>query len=356
VLRVPIHAEPRRLDAFLQFGARYGYDQPIIRIQDVIAAVSITSTEYYYSPPNAEPIPERIGTLTIEADGDGNYELRARVTDGQELSEPLGIVVLSSRPDVADCESKKADAVRELCGHESRPCERVALVGVNDIGPLTSVLAYVQAIADVPLPAVSFQQRLSEADNHQYFDAAFRRAHRVKRFFASTQPEEQMQKLPLEQSLARRRVGIYAPPPKDLLVQLGVVGELGRNLGNQQWVELGKSKACEQPGRTAASLVFDQSQKLRFYAERVTSGEKSELLVRAYYDESERLRLVIDSEISDTGEAWDAYLTLDENACPELERMVSRDAALAPGLHWELRQLKNPRAAYAEPLCLARVP
>lgn len=352
VLRVPINAEPRRLDEYVRFAARHGYDQPIFRINQALIAAQVENAEYGYSLVPSGDLPEVIGTATIEATADGDYTLRARTTDGREQSTPIGEVTLPAKPDMGDCESKLAESVRQLCAHAARPCNRVTLVGVNDIGPLLSVLGYVTSIAEVAAPAVSFQQREPGADSSPYLDITFRRNHRVRRFYAGMKPESDIRKVPLSESLARKKLGLYTAVPKDLAGPVTLADVIGKRLQKQEYAEVGKSRHCGQPGRTAVSLVVDSSDKVHLYAERIVLTEKSESLLRVYYDDEQRPRLVVNSEISEDGDAWDAYLVLGEDGCPSDERLATRNELPSNLLHWELKPLSDPRAAYSEPLCV----
>jgi hypothetical protein len=356
VLRVPINAEPRHLDEFVRYAARHGYDQPIFTLNKAIVAAQIANAEYAYSAISSEEVAATIGTTTIEANANGQYELRARVTDGYELSTPIGVVTMPPNPELTDCDSKLAEAVQLLCAHMSRPCERVTLVGVNDIGPLLTVLGYVQSITELPALAIALQQRHPGLDESPYLDGSFRRAHRVKRFFAALKPETETRKLTLAESLAKNQVGLHGAIPTSLAAETGFVTDVTKKLASKEWTEVGKARPCDHPGRIAASLVLDKTDKVRMYAERVTVTDRSEVLLRAYYDEAQRLRLVVNSETTDLGEAWDAYLVLGQDGCPTNEQIAARSELGANLLHWELKPLANPRDAYSEPLCIGQLP
>lgn len=356
LLRVPINAEPRRLDEYVRYGARRGFDQPIFKANQAIVAGQIENTEYAFSPKPSVEVPEYIGTLTIESDANGDYELRARLTNGQDQSTPIGIVKLPAKPNMNDCDSKRAESLLKLCAHVSRPCERATLVGVNDIGALLAVLGYVQAVANLESIAVAFQQRDSSLDDSPYLDASFRRTHRVKRFFAAMKPEIETRKLLPKESLATGRIGLQRAVPKVLADQIAIATDTGKRLKKKELTEIGKRRHCEQPARSEASLVVDGSDRVRVYSERINVTDKAEMLLRAYYDEALRLRLVISSETTDSGDAWDAYLVLGEDGCPISERILTSAAPSPNMLHWELKQLKDPRARYSEPLCIGQLP
>jgi hypothetical protein len=356
LLRVPVNAEPQKLDEYVRLAARRGYDQPIFKVKNAIVVAQIANIEYGYSPATAPAPGPTIGTVTVEAGVEGDYELRARVTDGYELSEPIGLVTIPRVPDLADCESKTADAVRQLCSHPIKPCERITLVGVNDIGSLLAVLAYVEAVSDVALPTVEFGQRHQGLDVSPYIDSNFRREFRVRRFYAAMQPETGHRKIGAAESLARRKLGQHAKLPSSLTAATEMAAEALKRLISGEWVEVGKMKTCDSPGRAAATLIVDENDKVRAYAEHVMVTERAELLLRAYYDDAQRLRLVVTSETTDAGESWDAYLVLGEDACPKFERISTKAMLSANMLHWELRSLVDPRGAYAEPLCIGGVP
>lgn len=356
LLNVPVNAEPRKLDEYVRLAARRGYDRPIFKAKNAIVAAQIASIDYGYSPTTAPELGPTIGTVTVEANAEGNYELRARVTDGYELSEPVGLVTVPRVPDLADCESKTADAVRQLCSHPIKPCERITLVGVNDIGSLLTVLAYIEAVSGVAMPMVEFGQRNQGLDVSPYIDSTFRRAFRVSRFFGAMKPETVHRKIGAAESLARRKLGLYAPLPSSLTAATEIASEAIRRLTTGEWVEVGKTKTCDSPGRAAATLVVDQNDKVRAYSEHVIVTDRAEVLLRAYYDDAQRLRLVTNSETTDAGESWDAYLLLGEDGCPKLERISTKVQLSANMLHWELKSLLDPRGAYGEPLCIGGVP
>ncbi len=356
MLKVPINAEPRRLDEYVRFAARSGYDQPIFKFKNVVVAAQVANAEYGYSPTPVTEFGPTIGTVTVEANAEGNYELRARVTDGYELSEPIGVATVPRVPDLADCESKTADAVRQLCTHPIRPCERITLVGVNDIGPLLAVLAYVEAVADVSLPAVAFGQRDQGLDSSPYLDSSFRRVFRIRRFFAAMAPETASHKLGSAESLARRKLGLHAALPSSLTTATDMATEVTKRLGVAEWTEVGKTRKCESLGRTAASLVVDKNDNVRMYAEHIMVTERAEVLLRVYYDDAQRVRLVINSETTDAGESWDAYLLLGEDGCPRLEQIATHAELATNMLHWELKTLVEPRGAFGEPLCIGPLP